>query len=65
MYLANLLTVDGVNRAGFSGFQAHQVTVARNRRRWHWCVMKQDVHMTAEVTLALISTLAHFIFLEK
>lgn len=66
MYLANLLTVDGMNRAGFSGFQSSPGYCCQEERRcWYWCVMKQDAHMIAEVTLVLISALAHFSFLEK
>lgn len=32
---------------------------------WHWTVMRQDVHMMAEVTHAFISMSDYFIFLEK
>lgn len=36
MCLANLLTVDGMNRAGFSGFQSSpSYCCQEERRRWH------------------------------
>lgn len=66
MCLASLLTGDGMNRAGSSGFQSSPgYCCQEERRHWHRCVMKQDAHIIAEVTLALISALAHLNFLEK